>query len=168
MNIVSNINKTILLINTLNPMKRIACIAILALLFTNCKENNSEKEVKAVKEPVKTSPAVKKEAEKKEDCKDVEVEMGSGRECIIKGTDLAQVYQNIIKNKEVEESEYYLSAIPNESKSVPVNKNGLISIDYEIIKDKVLISMNYEGGVTEVTLEKIKDTIKKSIYHYAD
>ena len=168
MNIVSHINKTILLINTLNPMKRIACLAILALLFTNCKENNSEKEVKAVKEPVKTSPAVKKEAEKKEDCKDVEVEMGSGRECILKGTDLAQVYQNIIQNKEVEESEYYLSAIPNESKSVPVNKNGLISIDYEIIKDKVLISMNYEGGVTEVTLEKIKDTIKKSIYHYAD
>lgn len=168
MNIVSNINKTILLINTLNPMKRIACLAILALLFTSCKENNSEKEVKAIKEPVKTSPAVKKEAEKKEDCKDVEVEMGSGRECILKGTDLAQVYQNIIQNKEVEESEYYLSAIPNESKSVPVNKNGLISIDYEIIKDKVLISMNYEGGVTEVTLEKIKDTIKKSIYHYAD
>ena len=149
-------------------MKRIACLAILALLFTSCKENNSEKEVKAIKESVKTSPAVKKEAEKKEDCKDVEVEMGSGRECILKGTDLAQVYQNIIKNKEVEESEYYLNAIPNESKSVPVNKNGLISIDYEIIKDKVLISMNYEGGVTEVTLEKIKDTIKKSIYHYAD
>lgn len=168
MNIASNINKTILLINTLKLMKRIACLAILALLFTNCKENNSEKEVKAVKEPVKISPAVKKEAEKKEDCKDVEVEMGSGRECILKGTDLAQVYQNIIQNKEVEESEYYLSAIPNESKSVPVNKNGLISIDYEIIKDKVLISMNYEGGVTEVTLEKIKDTIKKSIYHYAD
>lgn len=168
MNIVSNINKTILLINTLKLMKRIACLAILALLFTSCKENNSEKEVKAIKEPVKTSPAVKKEAEKKEDCKDVEVEMGSGRECILKGTDLAQVYQNIIQNKEVEESEYYLSAIPNESKSVPVNKNGLISIDYEIIKDKVLISMNYEGGVTEVTLEKIKDTIKKSIYHYAD
>ncbi|WP_264530458.1 hypothetical protein [Flavobacterium sp. N502540] len=149
-------------------MKRIACLAILALLFTSCKENNSEKEVKAIKEPVKTSPAVKKEAKKKEDCKDVEVEMGSGRECILKDTDLAQVYQNIIKNKEVEESAYFLSSIPNESKSVPVNKNGLISIDYEIIKDKVLISMNYEGGVTEVTLEKIKDTIKKSIYHYAD
>ena len=168
MNIASNINKTILLINTLNPMKRIACLAILALLFTSCKENNSEKEVKAIKESVKTSPAVKKEAEKKEDCKDVEVEMGSGRECILKDTDLSQVYQNIIQNKEVEESEYYLNAIPNESKSVTVNKNGLISIDYEIIKDKVLISMNYEGGVTEVTLEKIKDTIKKSIYHYAD
>ncbi|URC11924.1 hypothetical protein [Flavobacterium sp. B183] len=149
-------------------MKRIACLAILALLFTSCKENNSEKEVKAIKESVKTSPAVKKEAEKKEDCKDVEVEMGSGKECILKGTDLAQVYQNIIQNKEVEESAYFLSTIPNESKSVPVNKNGLISIDYEIIKDKVLISMNYEGGVTEVTLEKIKDTIKKSIYHYAD
>ncbi|MFH6988872.1 hypothetical protein ACHRVW_14110 [Flavobacterium collinsii] len=150
-------------------MKRIACLAILALLFTNCKENNSEKEVKATKEPVKTSPAVKKETEeKKEDCKDIEVEMGAGRECILKGTDLAQVYQNIIKNKEVEESVYFLNTIPNESKSVPVNKNGLISIDYDISKDKVLISMNYEGGVTEVTLEKTKDTIKKSIYHYAD
>ncbi|MFW0739300.1 hypothetical protein [Flavobacterium sp. T12S277] len=149
-------------------MKRIACIAILALLFTNCKENNSEKEVKATKEPVKTNSTVKKVEEKKEDCKDIEVEMGSGRECILKNTDLAQVYQNIIQNKEVEESAYFLSTIPNESKSVPVNKNGLISIDYEITKEKVIITMNYEGGVTEVTLEKIKDTIKKSIYHYAD
>ncbi|CAA9201051.1 hypothetical protein [Flavobacterium collinsii] len=150
-------------------MKRIACLAILALLFTSCKENNSEKEVKATKETVNTNSTVKKETEeKKEDCKDIEVEMGAGRECILKGTDLAQVYQNIIKNKEVEESVYFLNTIPNESKSVPVNKNGLISIDYDISKDKVLISMNYEGGVTEVTLEKIKDTIKKSIYHYAD
>lgn len=149
-------------------MKRIACIAILALLFTNCKENNSEKEVKATKEPVKTNSTVKKVEEKKEDCKDIEVEMGSGRECILKNTDLAQVYQNIIQNKEVEESANFLSTIPNESKSVPVNKNGLISIDYEITKEKVIITMNYEGGVTEVTLEKIKDTIKKSIYHYAD
>ncbi len=48
-------------------MKRIACIAILALLFTNCKENNSEKEVKATKEPVKTNSTVKKVEEKKED-----------------------------------------------------------------------------------------------------
>ncbi|WP_291287223.1 hypothetical protein [Flavobacterium sp.] len=149
-------------------MKRIACIAILALLFTNCKENNSEKEVKATKEPVKTNSTVKKVEEKKEDCKDIEVEMGSGRECILKNTDLAQVYQNIIQNKEVEESANFLSTIPSESKSVPVNKNGLISIDYEITKEKVIITMNYEGGVTEVTLEKIKDTIKKSIYHYAD
>ncbi|WP_264524364.1 hypothetical protein [Flavobacterium sp. N502536] len=149
-------------------MKRIACIAILALLFTNCKENNSEKEVKATKEPVKTNSTVKKVEEKKEDCKDIEVEMGSGKECILKNTDLAQVYQNIIQNKEVEESANFLSTIPNESKSVPVNKNGLISIDYEITKEKVIITMNYEGGVTEVTLEKIKDTIKKSIYHYAD
>jgi len=79
-----------------------------------------------------------------------------------------KVYQNIIKNKEVEESEYFLSTIPTESKSVEVNKNGLISIDYQITKDKVAMNMNYEGGVTEVTLEKISNTIKRSIYHYAD
>ncbi|RKR04647.1 hypothetical protein C8C82_4308 [Flavobacterium sp. 81] len=95
--------------------------------------------------------------------------MGSGKECIIKNTDLEKAYENIIKKKEVEETEYFLSAIPSKSKSVDVNKNGLISIDYEIISGKkVAITMNYEGGVTEVTLEKINDTIKKSIYHYAD
>lgn len=143
-------------------MKKIACIALLALVFTNCKQNNSNEELKPVTKPAKTSAVVK------EDCKDVLVEMGDGRECIIENTDLDKVYQNIIKNKEVEESDYFLKAIPNENKSVEINKNGLISIDYEITKDKVAIAMNYEGGVTEVTLEKIKDTVKRSIYHYAD
>lgn len=150
-------------------MKKIACLAILALLFSNCKKSNSEEEIKSENKPATTISTVEKEKLKEEeDCKDIQVEMGSGRECILKNTDLATAYQNIIKNKEVEESEYYLSTIPNESKSVQINKNGLISIDYEITKDKVAISMNYEGGVTEVTLEKINNTIKRSIYHYAD
>jgi hypothetical protein len=151
-------------------MKKITCLALLALLFTNCKQNNTNEELKSVTKPTDTIAAVKEEkkTDKKEDCKDIEVEMGSGRECILKDTDLETVYQNIIKNKEVEESESFLSTIPNENKSVEINKNGLISIDYQITKDKVAISMNYEGGVTEVTLEKINNTIKRSIYHYAD
>ncbi|RXM48101.1 hypothetical protein [Flavobacterium sp. YO12] len=151
-------------------MKKITCLALLALLFVNCKQTNSNEEVKSETKPTDTTAVVKEEkkAEEKEDCKDIEVEMGSGRECILKDTDLANVYQNIIKNKEVEESEYFLSAIPNESKSVEINKNGLISIEYQITKDKVAIAMNYEGGVTEVTLEKINNTVKRSIYHYAD
>ncbi|WP_264550699.1 hypothetical protein [Flavobacterium sp. N2038] len=151
-------------------MKKITCLALLALLFTNCKQNNTNEELKSVTKPADTIAAVKEEkkTDKKEDCKDIEVEMGSGRECILKDTDLETVYQNIIKNKEVEESESFLSTIPNENKSVEINKNGLISIDYQITKDKVAISMNYEGGVTEVTLEKINNTIKRSIYHYAD
>lgn len=151
-------------------MKKVTCIALLALVFTNCKQNNSNEELKPVTKPADTVAVVKEEkkAEEKEDCKDIEVEMGSGRECILKNTDLDKVYQNIIKNKEVEESEYFLSAIPAESKSVEINKNGLISMDYQITKDKASISMNYEGGVTEVTLEKINNTVKRSIYHYAD
>lgn len=156
-------------------MKKIACFALLALLFTNCKQNNSEKELEPVKTPavIDTVAAIKEETKKEnlettEDCKDIVVEMGDGRECILTNIDLNQAYQNIIKNKQVEESEYFLSAIPTEKKSVEVNKNGLISIDYEITKNKVAISMNYEGGVTEVTLEKINNTVKRSIYHYAD
>jgi len=149
-------------------MKKIACIAFLALAFTNCKKSNSDEELKPLKKPETTSSASKKEKVETEDCKDVEVEMGAGRECILKSTDLDLAYQNIIKNKEVEETEYYLTEIPSENKSVEVNKNGLISIDYEITQNKVAITMNYEGGVTEVTLEKLENTIKKSIYHYAD
>ncbi|KAF2515628.1 hypothetical protein [Flavobacterium foetidum] len=154
-------------------MKKIATIAFLALLLTNCKQNNSNEELKPIEKNTDTITAVKtelkeKEAELKEDCKDIEVEMGSGRECIVQEKDLAKVYQNIIKNKEVEESEYFLSVIPNEDKSVEVNQKGLMTIDYLITKDKVAISMNYAGGVTEVTLEKINNTVKKSIYHYAD
>jgi len=151
-------------------MKKIACLALLALLFTNCKQNNTEKELESAKTPADTVTAVKEEKtpEKEEDCKDIEVEMGSGRECILKDTDINQAYLDIIKNKEVDEAEYYLPTLPTEKKSVEVNKDGLISIDYEISKDKVAISMNYEGGVTEVSLEKINNTVKRSIYHYAD
>lgn len=149
-------------------MKKIVCIAFLALAFTNCKKSDSDEELKPIKKPATTSAASKKEKVETEDCKDIEVEMGAGRECILKSTDLDLAYQNIIKNKEVEETEYYLTEIPSENKSVEVNKNGLISIDYEINQNKVAITMNYEGGVTEVTLEKLENTIKKSIYHYAD
>lgn len=155
-------------------MKKIASIVLLALLFTSCKQNNNE-ESKPIEKPADTITSVKSElkekeaeVEQKEDCKDIEVEMGSGRECIVQETNFATVYQNIIKNKEVEESNYFLSTIPNENKSVEVNQNGLISIDYQITKDKVTISMNYEGGVTEVILEKINNSVKRSIYHYAD
>jgi hypothetical protein len=156
-------------------MKKIACFAFLALLFTNCKQNNSEKELEPVKTPAVTDTVAaineetkKENPETKEDCKDIEVEMGDGRECILTNIDLDKAYQNIIKNKQVEESEYFLTTLPTEKKSVEVNKNGLISIDYEIAKNKVAIAMNYEGGVTEVTLEKINNTVKRSIYHYAD
>ncbi|UPZ15076.1 hypothetical protein [Flavobacterium humidisoli] len=152
-------------------MKKIAFFALLALLFTNCKQNSSEQELESAKTPADTITKEKIKEETPvadEDCKDIEVEMGSGRECIIKNTDINQVYLNIIKNKEVDESEYYLTTLPTEKKSVEVNKDGLMSIDYEITKDKVAISMNYAGGVTEVTLEKIDNTVKRSIYHYAD
>jgi len=153
-------------------MKKIAFFALLALLFTSCKQNSSEQELESAKTQADTVTVAKKEIKEESpeegDCKDIEVEMGSGRECILKNTDINQVYQNIIKNKEVDESEYYLTTLPTEKKSVEVNKEGLMSIDYEITKDKVAISMNYAGGVTEVTLEKIDNTVKRSIYHYAD
>jgi hypothetical protein len=161
------------LINKSKTMKKITYLAILALLFINCKQNTSTEELKKIEKPTDTITAVKiekteKKVEEKEDCKDIEVEMGDGRECILTNVNLDKAYQNIIKNKLVEESNYFLNTIPTENKSVAINKDGLISIDYKITKDKVVISMNYGGGNTEVTLEKINNTVKRSIYHYAD
>ena len=66
-------------------MKKIAFLALLALLFTNCKQNNSEKELESAATSADTVAVAKEEIkeENPEDgnCKDIEVEMGSGREC---------------------------------------------------------------------------------------
>lgn len=103
-----------------------------------------------------------------EDCKDITIEMGAGKECIIKNTDIQTVYKNLIKNEEVEDVKYYLSNLPSKNQIININKNGLINIEYNIAKDKIKIIMSYEGGVTEVSIEKLNNNVKRSIYYYAD
>ena len=104
-----------------------------------------------------------------EDCKDISIEMGAGKECVIKNTDIQTVYKNLIKNEEVEDVKYYLSNLPSKNQIININQNGLMNIEYNIAKDKIKIVMSYEGGLTEVSIERLNDNnIKRSIYHYAD
>ncbi|MBS7231167.1 hypothetical protein KHA90_09025 [Flavobacterium psychroterrae] len=102
------------------------------------------------------------------DCKEIVVEMGSGQECIIRNSTLEKVYADIIKNKEVTDSKYFLNSIPTSNKVVEINKDGLIDIEYTIKKDKIEIVMSYDGGVTEVNIEKSNNNVVKKIVYNAD
>ncbi|MFH7015055.1 hypothetical protein [Flavobacterium sp. FlaQc-47] len=110
----------------------------------------------------------KKDSSENKDCKEIVVEMGSGRECIIRNSTIEDVYANIIKNEEVTDSKYFLNSIPASSKAIEINKDGLINIEYTIKKDKIEIVLNYEGGVTEVNIEKSNNNVVKKIVYNAD
>jgi len=105
---------------------------------------------------------------KDQDCKTITVEMGKGEECILKNTTIEKVYANIIKNGEVDDYKYLLKLIPKNDKTIEINKDGLMSIEYKVQKNKIEISFSYSGGVTEVNLEKVDNDIKRSIIYYAD
>ncbi|MDR7371310.1 hypothetical protein [Flavobacterium aquidurense] len=106
--------------------------------------------------------------EEKINCKTIIVEMGKGEECILKNTTIENVYMHIIENEEVDCSKYLLNSIPKNNKIIEINKNGLMNIDYKIINDKIEISFNYDGGVTEIIIEKKANNVLRSIVYYAD
>ncbi len=107
-------------------------------------------------------------AENAEDCKDVSLESGSGTVCILKSTNINDVYLDIIKEKEVEDTKYFLTKTPVTNQTVDINQNGLMYIEYVIKNENIDIIMHYEGGLTEVKLEKIDVNVKRSIFYYAD
>lgn len=105
---------------------------------------------------------------KNKDCKNIKVEMGKGQECLVKNTTLENVYANIIKNGEVDDFRYLLNSIPKNSKIIDINKDGLMNIQYNVQKGKIEILFNYDGGVTEVNIEKVNENVIKRIVYYAD
>lgn len=103
-----------------------------------------------------------------EDCKDITLEMGSGKICIIKSKTIDDVYLDIIKNEEVEDVKYFLKKLPQKSQIVNINKNGLMTIEYKLKNNIINIIMFYDGGVTEINLEKSGKNVKRSIIYTAD
>ena len=102
------------------------------------------------------------------ECEDVAIEMGDGKICTIKNSSFIKEYSKIISNNLVEESEILPKKMPVADSIINVNKNGLINIEFKVKSNKIEIAMNYEGGVTEIVLEKSIKNIKRGIYHYAD
>lgn len=103
-----------------------------------------------------------------EDCKKIQIEMGSGEECIIKNSSIKKVYEDLIKNRKVDDSNLLLSQLPNTDKEIKIDNNGVISIEYKVETKKIEISMLYDGGLTEILLEQEGKNIKRSIIYNAD
>ncbi len=102
------------------------------------------------------------------DCIDLEVEMGSGQECLIKNTTIEKVYKNIILNKELADVRWFLEQLPKENKTLEIKQNGLNTIEYFIDENAIEILMYYDGGLTELIIKKINNDVKKSIIYNAD
>ena len=101
-------------------------------------------------------------------CKTTTIEMGEIEECIFINSSIEKIYNDIIKNSEIEESKYLLKIIPKKSSGVKINKNGLMNIEYKINPNKIDIEFNYEGGVNFVQIEQLKENVKRTITHSAD
>jgi hypothetical protein len=78
------------------------------------------------------------------------------------------VYSSIIRDKEVDDYQYLLKLIPKNDKSILINKNGLISIEYKVNKDKVEIKFSYDGGLTVVNIENDNNDVKRTIVYYVN
>ncbi len=105
---------------------------------------------------------------KKNNCIDTPLEMGNKKECLITNINLADVYSRIIEDKIVDNSDYLEKQIPKSSQIFKINDNGLISIKYEIKSEKVKVSMLYDGGLTEIILEKEFNNVRRTIIQNAD
>lgn len=152
--------------------------ALTLLTCIGCKKESTSEQVKTKTIPqstISTNPKKEtshevesKDATNETECTDIPVEMGSGEECILKDININNAYVNLIQNKEVEDVNYLLPSAPIKNQTVEINKNGLMSIEYQVQKNKITITMSYAGGETETSLEQISNNVKRSIYHYAD
>ena len=94
--------------------------------------------------------------------------MMSGEECVFKNSQIEKVYSDIIKEQLVDESNYLLKNLPIENINIDINKNGLMKIDYSISEKKIKIDMEYDGGLTEIKLERINNDVRRTIIYEAD
>lgn len=101
-------------------------------------------------------------------CNTIEEEMATGEECIFSNTTLDKLYKDTVGKKLVEDSQYLLKEIPQNDRSLKINKNGLIEIIYKVSNNKVNIYMEYDGGVTTITLEEKLNSINRTIIRSAD
>lgn len=94
--------------------------------------------------------------------------MGIIEVCTFTNTNIEKIYKDIIINNEIEESEYLLKIIPKKNQIIEVDNNGLMNIEYKINSNKLEIEFDYDGGVNTITIEQLKENVKRTISHSAD
>ncbi len=101
-------------------------------------------------------------------CRTSIIEMGIIEVCTFTNTNIEKIYKDIIINNEIEESEYLLKIIPKKNQIIEVDNNGLMNIEYKINSNKLEIEFDYDGGVNTITIEQLKENVKRTISHSAD
>jgi len=109
------------------------------------------------------------EKEKNEDCKTTIIDMDNIEECLFKNTTIRDVYSKLINEHGVNDSEFLNKTTPKSNESIIINQKGIINIDYEVVSsDEIKISMNYEGGITRIKIQKINNNVKQTVTYSAD
>lgn len=93
-------------------------------------------------------------------------EMETEERCVLPSTSLQKVYEDIIKNKLVDNTEYLLPTIPRANYQIQPAPELIIS--YEIKDKTVVVDMEYMGGVTSISLENRGNQTIRSIIHGAN
>lgn len=101
-------------------------------------------------------------------CKDIPIEYGSQEECFFEDTSIQSVYEKMIKDAEMKESEFLVPNLPSENTNKEINQNGLISVNYNISPNLIEIEFLFEGGVTYLVLEQMGKNVKRTISYSAD
>jgi len=106
---------------------------------------------------------------KTNNCRNVQVEMGSGEICTFDNTTVNDVYRHFISSAILPYINHLEQTIPLNDKVINIGNNGLISIDYNWkSKIKLIITLLFDGGTTEIHFEQKNNNVERSIYNFAD
>lgn len=91
-----------------------------------------------------------------------------GEECIVSSNSLENVYNEIIDQKLVRDSEFLLKTLPKTNTFAKINENGIVEIKYKINSNSVIIGMFYEDGITDIELYKQNESVRRKIVYNVD
>ncbi|WP_340008899.1 hypothetical protein [Chryseobacterium sp. MYb328] len=148
------------------------------LLLAGCKNDSKQtvNETEPIKKdsPVVQAPVVEKPVEESKilptlkECTEKTADYETELECIFPNSTMEDVYQKIIKEKEVEKAELLLTTLPKQSSEKEIHQDGLETISYKVSSNKVEIEFLFAGGVTTLELEQKGENVKRTIIHSAD
>ncbi|MBC7387805.1 MAG: hypothetical protein H7329_01215, partial [Opitutaceae bacterium] len=96
-------------------------------------------------------------------------EIGAGEECILKNTTIRNEYKNLIIENKIDGILNLSDTLYNENNAFAINDEGLISAEFKWEgKDKLIITLSYDGGVTEIHFTQIGENLKRAIYYSGD
>jgi len=154
-------------------MKYIFTIGFLLLLVGCNSEPNTDLIIKNLQptdsQAIQFNPAHEPKHSDSSSCKNVENEIGAGEECVIKNTTIQNEYKNLIIENKIDGILNLSDTLFNENNAFAINDDGLISAEFKWEgKDKLIITLSYDGGITEIHFTQNGKNLKRAIYYSGD